>query len=947
MRLKNVLMLAVMLLSLSSYAQKQEFIITGFIVDAENINEKLPSVQLRLFDKDSTLVATSTTDDNGYFSIKPKKEGIYSLKASFIGYETLSKRVQLTQKKPTAKMGHILLAPDRIMLKEAQVTGLAQELTIKADTFVYHANAYRVPKGASIAALVKQLPGLSMDKDGNLTFQGKTVGSILVNGKPFFGDANTAMSNMASDAVSDIKVYEKTDEDKEFQGMHDNEKKTVLDLKIKKEYMTSWNVNATAGAGTHNRYMGKAFASNFTDKRLTAVYVQANNISEDQTVDENGNWQFWGHGYGLFTYRRSGIIMSWENGLKNTEAKHLKSNLDITIRHNDSDYSTIKSGEQFLGNGAQYYYGNSNSYSCQRGITASGKITYNIDTLNRITASLNYSYNDNASDEKKNNSVFSSEQPSHDAFDKLLAENITPEQAADGVYSMRGFSQDNKRVINLNSAVEYIHKTKSGKITYTTSLIGYIESTRANNDILFHYRYFNPDATRASVTDRRHGLAPSNGYDIRAETGIYIKTGKNSNLGISYSYQHKTHDATSHLYRLDRYPMYTDWHLPLGTRPSTADSLQAVKDIENSYNYTIKTNSHIFSAHWGGNWDKLEFNMQGTFENITKQLHYTGGGNKYSPSQSNISVFLYSYGKWKFSKNGTINMYHYTYNRNPDIMDKIPLANTSNNMAVIERNPDLKTAWNYHLRLGGNWFNDKRGDNYAFHTLINLMPNKVVNTLRTDPVSGMTIQSKENVNGCYTLSLRASTEQPLDSARHWSVNVNAGSNFTRNKTFIGSTGDAMGLSIVRTYNPGANIQLKWRKDIWNISLLGNYMIEKTRYENHPQYNQDGEIIEWNFQPQVDFPFGMTINTSFGLYKRVGYEDDLLNHEQWLWNATISQSLLKNKALTLQLQAVDILRQRTAEYSGTSPSSRDFSRTKTFNSYVMLNAIWRFNVGGKK
>lgn len=944
--LKRLLLLAAMLLVIPAYMQAQEFIITGYAVDATNSKEALPAAQLRLFDKDSALVAATITDEYGYFSIKPKQVGKYLLKASFIGYQTFDKQVEVTQKKPTVKLGRLLLNPDNIMLKEAQVTGLAKELTIKADTFVYHANAYRVPEGASIAALIKQLPGLSMDKDGNLTFQGKTVDNILVNGKPFFGDANTAMSNMASDAVSDVKVYEKTDEEKEFQGMHDPDKKTVIDLKIKKEYMTSWNINATGGAGTHGRYLGKVFASNFTDKRLSAVYVQANNISEDQRVDENGNWQNWGISNGLFTYRRAGVIMSWENGLKNTDAGYLKSNIDITLKHNDSDRSTIKSGEQFLSNGAQFYYGNSKSYSHQRDIQATGIITYNIDTLNRINALFEYHYNDGTSGSKTNNSVFDNEQPSHDAFEKLLADDITPEQAADGVYSMRSMNQEGNRTIYLIGRANYTHKTKSNKISYTARIHGRVFSSRNNNDILAHYRYFNPDAARSSVTDRRRNINPKNEYVFGAEGGMNIKTGEKSNLSISYEYWHQTGDATNDLYRLDRYPLYADWHLPLGVRPSTADSLQAVTDIENSYDYTAKNNFHELHTGWGGTWEKLQFNLSGTLTHNTRNLYYTGGGNKYSPSKKYLSVLLNSYVNWKFCKNGAINIYHYTYSRQPDIMEQIPLANTSNNMAVEERNPDLKTAWTNYTHLSGRWFNDKRGDSYTLRASFDMTHDKVINTLQTDPVSGMTIQSKKNVNGCYNITARASTEQPLDSARHWTVVISAGSNFGRNKTFIGSTGDALGLSVVRTYNPGVNLRLKWRKDIWNVSLYGNYIIEKTRYDDMPQYDQDGETVEWSLQPQVDFPFGMKIYTSFGLYKRMGYDDDIMNHEQWLWNATISQSLLKNDALTLQLQAVDILRQRTAEYSITSPSSRDFSRTKVFHSYVMLNAIWRFNIGGK-
>ena len=142
----------------------QNFTISGRVVDAENNKETLPFAQLRIFEKDTVQVATAVSDEDGNFSVKLKSAGDYRLSVSFLGYKTLYKRFKLTKKSPKLRMGKLQLSPDSKMLKEALVTGLANELTIKADTFVYNSNAYRVPEGATIAVLIKQLPGLSMVK---------------------------------------------------------------------------------------------------------------------------------------------------------------------------------------------------------------------------------------------------------------------------------------------------------------------------------------------------------------------------------------------------------------------------------------------------------------------------------------------------------------------------------------------------------------------------------------------------------------------------------------------------------------------------------------------------------------------------------------------------------------------------------------------------------------
>ncbi|MBR5575705.1 MAG: outer membrane beta-barrel protein, partial [Bacteroidaceae bacterium] len=135
----------------------------------------------------------------------------------------------------------------------------------------------------------------------------------------------------------------------------------------------------------------------------------------------------------------------------------------------------------------------------------------------------------------------------------------------------------------------------------------------------------------------------------------------------------------------------------------------------------------------------------------------------------------------------------------------------------------------------------------------------------------------------------------------------------------------------------------YRKDIWSMSLSAMYQGDFTRYGETPQYNQNGHTYEVIFSPQVDLPFGMKINTQFIYYARSGYADPLMNHPQWILNASISQSFLKSKALTIQLEGTDLLKSRTAERSILSPTSRSFSRTDTFLSYVMLHAIYRFSL----
>lgn len=940
---KTLLILLFALICLGTSAQN--FAVQGRVVDAENVKEGLPMATLRLFVNDTTFVGGDVADDNGYFNVKAKSAGKYLLEVSYTGCESMKKRVELTAKRPVAKLGDLMLSRD-VLLDELEVTALAQELTIKADTFVYHTNAFRVPEGSTIAALIKQLPGLTMDSNGSLTFQGKAVSSILVNGKPFIGDANTAMSNIVSDAVQDIAVYEKADEEKEFAGVHDTDKATVVDLKIKKEYQSQWNVNTDLGGGTHSKYMAKAFASNFTDKRRTAVYAQVNNISENQVADENGNWQSdpWGP-MGLYTYRKAGAIISWDNGRKNTEAGHLKFNAEVEAGHTSGSNDRISNTEYILGTaGNQYSYQRTISDGRDRNLNLNGSITYNIDTLNRIAATIDYRYSDNRSEGTSYLSTYSAAMDIPNPERGLVGENVSEELGAMGINSN---SSRNITVSDNNSFdadLRYLHRFRKEGYSLSAGASYRIYSHNGSADILRNYRYFN-NSTPESV-ERRYNTAPSDNSELKAKVALEGKFNKNLSFSVDYRYALMKYDDDYAIYRLDRYPYYSQLGLPPGVHPSTADSLAAVIDIANSH-YSKRTEQrHLIDPSVTGVWDKIEAALAVEIEHYDEELLYKRGGAAHSPSRSYFDFTPRASIKWKPVKNGEISLRYFGYSYRPSLLELLPVTDTSDQMVERVNNPGLKTQWQNHFNLYSRWFNEKRGDSYSLYASCGLYNNRIVDIIVTDAQTGKQRHTKDNVNGNYYVSVGANTEQPLDKERHWTFFVSGAYHISRDKSYVGAMGDKLGLSVVYRHSPRASMSLKWRSGIWNVNLNGQYSADISRYGSTPEYDQSGHTFECKLQPQVDLPFGMKINTSFGLYGRRGYADEIMNHDQWLWNATVSQSFLKNKTLTLQLEAVDILHQRTAEYCYVRPGMRYFNRDKIFYSYVMLHAIYRFNIGGK-
>ncbi len=945
--MKHFLPLLIALFALSAQAQTFPFSVKGTIVE-EGTKDALPTVKVQLLTTDSVRESHATTNEEGAFLLKAKKAGKYIVCAEMVGFETLYHNVELTTKKSAIDLGKLTLTAESYQLDEAQVTALSRMMTVKADTLLFNTKALRLPPNASLAAMMKELPGISIDKDGNLTFQGKTVSQILVDGKPFFGDVSTALANMPTDAVKDVKMYEKTDEEKEFRGELDTDKATVVDLTIKDEYKSSWMANIDLGAGTHDRYIGKVFTTNFTDRRRTAIFGQVNNVSQNQSVDENGNWSYWGGLNGIYTYRKAGAMLQWDNGKGNKEAGNLRVNGNVNLWHNDQTTITDNNNETFLGGGkSQYGFAHAEQKAHRVGGDANATLTYNIDSLNRIYLRANYSYNANDSKSQSFSSTYHEAPTDNGNLAGSLMTNDVPEalrQQAVNAQRSAGLGTYNNHRMGFYGNYTHVFQKAGRNIDFY--VVGNYNTTDNESDALQHYRYFRPDAPRSELTNRQFTYGPNDNYYLSGEVSYSEPLSKHLKLKATYNYTHEKKDNRHDLYQLDRYDYYANPNVPVGFRPTPGDSLEFVRNVENSTFSDLYNNAHRIVLRLQGEWDKVDMAISPLVTLNNENLYYQKGKDFFAPTRTSAHWNLFGTLKYKFDAQNYIQLNYQGSTFRPTLQELLPIRDTSDPMSETVNNPDLKTGWYNNLYFSGSFFNTKRGDSYNVWGGFSQSSNDVVTTMQVDPATGFTRYNKKNVNGGYHTWGSVGTEQPLDTARHWTLTSSLYMSYDHSTGFIGAMGNDLGLSSINNVNTTARLGLRYRKDIWSVSLNGMYEGRYTRYKETPQYNQDGHTYEVILSPQVDLPFGMKINAQCIFYTRAGFSDPMLNHDQWIINGSVSQTFLKDKSLTLQLEVTDLLKERTAEFSHLSATSRTFSRTECFLSYVMLHAIYRLNLGGK-
>ena len=241
----------------------QEMKVAGTLVDRDT-KEGVLMATVQLLKSDSTFVKGVLTDDAGNFSLSIEGPGKYILRFSSVGYNTISKSFAVSQTQPEVDMGKISFGADAVMLKGATILGQAAKVTLKEDTFVYNASAYRTPEGSVVEELVRKLPGAQVDDDGKITINGKEVKKILFDGKEFMsGDTKTAMKNIPTSIIEKVKAYEEKSDLAKVTGIDDGEEETVLDFGIKKGMNKGVFGNADLSIGNHGRYAERLMGAGF------------------------------------------------------------------------------------------------------------------------------------------------------------------------------------------------------------------------------------------------------------------------------------------------------------------------------------------------------------------------------------------------------------------------------------------------------------------------------------------------------------------------------------------------------------------------------------------------------------------------------------------------------------------------------------------------------------
>lgn len=260
------------------------------------------------------------TDMDGVGVIPNIPAGKYIFVAELTGYLRLVRDVVL--KDGTNDIGEMLMNEDITMLNEVVVTAVGNQMVVKKDTIEYTAQLFKTNDNDVLEDLLKKLPGVEVDSDGNITSEGETITKIMIDGKEFFlDDPSLASKNIPANIINKVKIVNKKSDQAEFTGIDDGEEEKVIDLSIKPGLLQAWFGNVTAGGG-HDlqtedhaaRYQASGMLGRFTEDSQISVILNGNNTNNrgfnDMAGEMGGGMR--GRGFGS---NRGGITTSWMAGI--------------------------------------------------------------------------------------------------------------------------------------------------------------------------------------------------------------------------------------------------------------------------------------------------------------------------------------------------------------------------------------------------------------------------------------------------------------------------------------------------------------------------------------------------------------------------------------------------------------------------------------------------------
>lgn len=896
--MKKFLLFALCILAFN-VVNAQEINIKGLLKDSTN--NTVIGAAIKLTSAQDTF--STVSDLNGNFSFAKVKSATFTLVISALGYQSITKSYSLNRQQSQVVLDPVILANDSRQLNEVVVNG-TPDVTVKEDTLQFRADAYKLKENALAEDLLKKLPGVEVDRDGNVTAQGKQVTKVRINGKDFFGgDIKTATQQLPADVLQNVQVIDDYGDQANITGVRDGEPEKILNFTIRPDKNKGFLTRGTVAGGSEDRYQASVFSATFNNDLQIAVLGNLNNTnanifnltSTGGGGGRRGGGNFRGGGFGgntdgLTDVKSLGFNYRDAWGKKVTIygsysfSDRVNNVINNTFQQTLSEDRTIDNLEDLNGESEN----NSHRFNFN--------LEYKIDSSNYLKISPSFSYSNNSGT---------------DLSDFLISRNDE--------ISSRGTINDQTSSRNPNFDTDILYNHRFGSKPRNLSLGATLSTGRNNNEqdnINFSTNF--SSGVAEEIYQRQLINNDNNNDNVRLRLSYTEPLSTTKNLEFNYQYGYSRIDNTRNV-------------LSTNTEGAT---LTRNTDLSNEYQFQFVTN------RFGLNYRVTE-----------KMYNYTVGfgvqpavlsGNSpllnTSTRQSTVNIFPSGRFVYKFARTRELNINYNGNSNQPDYTQLQPVTDNSNPQFPVTGNPDLNAEFNNNINIRYNNFDMASGNTFFTNFSYNFAKDKIVtNTINDVPGNDQAIQETQylNANGYYAIRGFYAFSKSL-SEKKYVIGLRGFANYNNNISFIDNE-----------RNVGRNMVLSQRL---NLQINPNEWLEVTPAVSYT-YNKNNNSINQRSNTEIN-TWSLSFDSKIYIVKTLlfGTEADKnfnsgfnnVGANPFIINTYLEKQFFTGKTGSLRFTAFDLLNQNTSVSRTVNANSIIDRRSNRLSQYFMMSFTMRFN-----
>lgn len=868
----------VLLMGIYSESHAQNYTVKGSVADTAGLS--LPGAVVRIKWAADSLGISANSD--GSFIISKIKSKQFTLSAAYIGFQTFIKRYVI-EKGNALDLGMIKLLPEANMLEGVTISGVPP-VKVTEDTVSFNASAFPVREGDAVDEVLKKLPGIKVDKDGNVTSQGMPVTKIRVNGKDFFGtDVATAIKNLPADIIKNLQFIDDYGDQAKLTGLKTGEPEKILNLTIQEDKKNGYFARASGGIGNSDRYNTSLRANSMKNERQ---------LSFDGTVNNANNRGGGGDGLttrnaGSLNYRNewspklsASAWYNFENVKNNTQSTALTQNF---LQDSTSQFTRFEDS------------GNNNN-NTRYNNAFGGQLEFKRDTMNYLKVSPEFNYNTNNG---QNTGLSSITQQS--LLTKRNSNNI-----------------NNANSLNLKTNIFYNHRfSKKGR---NFSYWGNVNYSNGNNYSNIINNYLTTEAGSDTVSIDQNQLNEQANRSFGTYTGFSYMEPLWQKTFIEFNYNYGG-TATSNI-------------------RETSDINNGVptfnEDLSNNYDYQFVTNK------FGMNYRYIDGKLNYTL-GLNAQPAVLRGQNlskDINTMQRTFNIIPSARLAYKFTNQKSFDVNYWGRNNQPGFYQLQPITDNSNLQNTITGNPNLKPEFVHSINAHYKQSDWKMGHVLFANLSYNQTQDKIVTTKVLIPGTVNQTTSYTNTDGFYNVKGDYYFGKPFFD-RKFSIGYSGYGEVNNNVAFIDNNRNVAQNAVWRQ-------EIEFKVDLENIVNLEietSYAQNKTTYSLAGFEERLTNRFEYGIEGRNYFFKDLTLGYDFTKQINTGFNNAAIRNPTIL-RLFMEYKILSKDMGTLRIDGFDLFDENSGISRDVFDNVIVDRQVNRLGRYFMLSFIFKVrNFGG--